>query len=343
MSKEIKIVVDAMGGDNAPAAPIQGAALAVQAKDNIRIVLVGQEKVIREELAKIDGPKDRIEIVNASEVIATGEPPVKSIQEKKDSSLVVAMKLLRNKEADALVTAGNTGSVLVGGQTIVRREKGVLRAPIATVIPTAKGAAILLDSGANVDAKPENLVQFAVMGEAYSNKVMKVEKPRVALLNVGVEEEKGNALTKEVFQLLKARKDINFIGNIEANGVSKGEADVIICDAFAGNIVLKMYEGVAKTLMGVLKETFLSSFGTKIGALLLKGKLKERMKVFDVDRYGGAPLLGLTALVVKAHGNSKPEAFKTAILQCIPFTEAELNVVIRERIAALNEESKQAE
>ncbi len=340
MSELIRIAVDAMGGDNAPAAPVEGAVLAVKAADNIKVILVGKEDVIKRELAKSDYPKDRIEIVNATEVIKTGEPPVKSIQEKKDSSLVVAMRKVRSKEADALVTAGNTGSVLVGGQTIVRREKGVLRAPIATVIPTEKGFALLLDSGANVDAKPENLVQFAIMGEAYSSKALKVSNPRVGLLNVGLEEEKGNALTKEVYQLLKKRKDINFIGNIEANGVSKGEADVIVCDAFAGNMILKMYEGVASTLLKLVKETFMSSAKTKIGALLLKNELKEKLKDYDVNRYGGAPLLGLSALVVKAHGNSKAEAFKTAILQCIPFKEAKLNELIRERIQGTQEKTE---
>ena len=340
MSELIRIAVDAMGGDNAPAAPVEGAVLAVKAADNIKVILVGKEDVIKKELAKSDYPKDRIEIVNATEVIKTGEPPVKSIQEKKDSSLVVAMRKVRSKEADALVTAGNTGSVLVGGQTIVRREKGVLRAPIATVIPTEKGFALLLDSGANVDAKPENLVQFAIMGEAYSSKALKVSNPRVGLLNVGLEEEKGNALTKEVYQLLKKRKDINFIGNIEANGVSKGEADVIVCDAFAGNMILKMYEGVASTLLKLVKETFMSSAKTKIGALLLKNELKEKLKDYDVNRYGGAPLLGLSALVVKAHGNSKAEAFKTAILQCIPFKEAKLSELIRERIQGIQEKTE---
>ena len=333
MSEWIKVAVDAMGGDNAPAAPVAGAVEAVKETEKLKVLLVGKPEMLAAELSKYTYPADRIEVVPASEVIETGEPPVDSIRKKKDSSLVVGLKLVREKTADALVSSGNTGSVLVGGQTIVRREKGVLRAPIATVIPTETGAALLLDSGANVDARPEHLIQFAVMGQAYAQKVMHVEQPRVALLNIGEEEEKGNELTKEVYQLLKARSDIHFTGNIEASGIPKGKADVIVCDAFAGNMVLKMYEGVASTFLKLIKETFMSSAKTKIGALLLKNSLKEKLKAYDVNRYGGAPLLGLTALVVKSHGNAKAESFTVAIRQCIAFKEANLNVLIRERLA----------
>ena len=333
MSTEtIRVALDAMGGDYAPQAPVKGAVEAVKKFENVKVILVGKEEVIKAELEKYTYPGERIEVVNASEVIVTGEPPVKSIREKKDSSLVVALKMVKDKEADAIVTSGNTGSVLVGGQTIVRREKGVERSPIATAIPTEKGAALLVDAGANVDARPDHLVQFAVMGQAYAEKVLKIDKPRVALLNIGAEEEKGNALTKEVYALLSAREDINFIGNIEGNEVSKGKADVIVADGFAGNLVLKMYEGVAATILKTVKDVFMTNAKTKIGALMLKKSLKEKLKECDVNQYGGAPLLGLTALVVKSHGNSKPDAFKTAIGQCVSFIEADLNNVIRERI-----------
>lgn len=333
----IRVALDAMGGDFAPEATVQGAVEAVKTFNNVNVVLVGREADIKTELAKYSYPENRIEIKNATEVIITGEPPVKSIQEKKDSSLVVALKMVRNGEADAVVTAGNTGSVLVGGQTIVRRENGVDRAPIATAIPTEKGAALLVDSGANVDARPDQLVQFAVMGQAYAEKVLKINKPKVALLNIGAEEEKGNALTKEVYGLLRDRSDINFIGNIEGNEVSKGKADVIVADGFAGNLVLKMYEGVASTLLKTVKDVFMTNAKTKIGALMIKGALKDKLKTFDVNQYGGAPLLGLKALVVKSHGNSKPDAFKTAIGQCVDFIEADLNEIIRERINKDNE------
>ncbi len=332
MAEQIRVVVDAMGGDNAPAAPVAGAVAAVTEAQNVSVILVGKEEQIRQELSKYTYPKERITVVHASEVIETGEPPVKSIQQKKDSSLVVGLKMVRHQEAEALVTSGNTGSVLVGGQTIVRREKGVLRAPIATVIPTEKGVALLADSGANVDCRPEHLLQFAIMGQAYSEKVLRVAKPKVALLNNGAEEEKGNELTKEVYQILKEREDINFIGNIEASDIPKGKADVIVCDGFAGNMVLKMYEGVAATLLKLIKEVFLSSTKTKLGAALLQKSLKTRLKAFDINQYGGAPLLGLTALVVKSHGNAKPVSFKVAILQCVAFHEANLNTLIRTRL-----------
>lgn len=338
MSKYITVAVDAMGGDYAPTAPIEGAVEAVNSISNLKILLVGKEEIINDELTKHQYPKDRIEIVDASEVIMTGEPPVRSIQKKKNSSLVVAMKNVRDGKADALVTAGNTGSVLVGGQTIIKRENGVLRAPIATVVPTESGCALIVDSGANVDAKPDNLVQFAIMGQAYAEKAIGIKNPKVALLNVGAEEEKGNVLTKEVYQLLKNREDINFIGNIEGNEVSKGKADVIVCDAFAGNIVLKMYEGVASTFLRLIKDTFMKNAKTKIGALMLKGALKDTLKDYDVNQYGGAPLLGLKALVVKAHGNSKAKSFKTAIMQCITFNESNMNLIIRERINKMHED-----
>ena len=332
MKEFIRVALDAMGGDYAPAAPVEGAVRAVKEFSDVKVILVGKEDVIKNELKKYTYPNDRIEIKNATEVIVTGEPPVRSIQEKKDSSLVVALKAVKAKEADALVTSGNTGSVLVGGQTIVRREKGVERSPIATAIPTEKGVALLVDAGANVDARPDHLVQFAIMGQAYAEKVLNIDKPKVGLLNIGAEEEKGNALTKEVYGLLSSRSDINFIGNVEGNEVSKGKADVIVADGFAGNLVLKMYEGVSSTLMKTVKEVFMTNAGTKIGALLIKNALKEKLKTFDVDQYGGAPLLGLTSLVVKSHGNSKAAAFKTAIGQCVSFIKADLNAIIKERL-----------
>ena len=332
MKKTVRVALDAMGGDYAPAEPVRGAVDAVKKFGSVNVILVGKEDALKAELKKYEYPAGRIEIKNASEVIITGEPPVKSIREKKDSSLVVAMKLVKEGEADAVVTSGNTGSVLVGGQMIVRRERGVERSPIATAIPTETGATLLVDAGANVDARPDHLVQFAIMGQAYAEKVMGINKPKVGLLNIGAEEEKGNALTKEVYALLSARDDINFIGNVEGNEVSKGKADVIVADGFAGNLVLKMYEGVASTLLKTVKEVFMKNAATKIGALMLKGALKEKLKAFDVNQYGGAPLLGLTALVVKSHGNSKADAFRTAIGQCVSFIEADLNEVIRERI-----------
>ncbi len=335
MSERIRIAVDAMGGDLAPAEPIRGAVEALNEREDIEILLVGQKEKIGAELAKHVYDKNRMIPVFASEVIETGEPPVQSIQKKKDSSLVVALYKVRNGEADAVVTAGNTGSVLVGGQVIVRKEKGVMRAPLAPLIPTAKGVSLLIDCGANVDARPEHLVQFAVMGNAYMQAMMGVEKPRVAIVNIGAEEEKGNALVKETFPLLKECRDIHFIGNIEARDIPAGDADVIVTEAFVGNVILKLYEGVSTTLINSIKAGMMSSTRSKMGALLVKPALKETLKSFDVDIYGGAPLLGLRGLVVKTHGSAKGTNFKNTILQCVKFKENDLNGIIRNRLGLI--------
>ncbi len=332
MSQRIRIVVDAMGGDFAPAEPIRGAVEALNERDDIEIVLVGRKEAMAEELVKHVYDKNRMELVFASEVIETGEPPVESIQKKKDSSLVVGLKKIRNGEADAIVTAGNTGSVLVGGQVIVRKEKGVLRAPLAPLIPTAKGVSLLIDCGANVDARAEHLVQFAIMGQAYMESMMGVEKPRVAIVNIGAEEEKGNALVKETYPLLRECKEINFVGNIEARDIPSGAADVIVTEAFVGNVILKLYEGLAGTLVDKIKEGMMSTTRSKIGALLAKPALKETLKSFDVDVYGGAPLLGLRGLVVKTHGSANAKSIKNAIFQCVTFKEKDLGGIIRSRL-----------
>ncbi len=332
MDNIVTVALDAMGGDNAPRAAVQGAVEALNSFENLRVILVGKEDIIKKELEGLAYPTDRLKINNATEVIETGEAPVKSIQKKKDSSLVVAMRLVKDEEADAVVTAGNTGSVLVGGQLIVKREQGVERSPIATAIPTEKGVSLLIDSGANMDTRPSHLLQFALMGQAYAEKMFDKKAPTVGLLNVGAEEEKGNALTKEAYSLLKSRSDINFIGNIEGNEVSKGKADVIVADGFAGNLILKMYEGVSSTVFKSIKEVFMTNARTKLGALLIKNALNEKLKKFDADKYGGAPLLGLRGLVVKSHGNSKADSFKTAIGQCAEFIRQDINGIIKERI-----------
>ena len=332
MSKTVKVVVDAMGGDYAPSEPVKGSVLALKECENLEIILVGKQELIEKELSALSYDKGRLSVVNATEVIITGEPPVQSIQQKKDSSLVVGLKIVRNGEADAFVSAGNTGSVLVGGQVIVRKAKGVLRAPLAPLIPTAKGVSLLIDCGANVDARPEHLVQFATMGQAYMESMLGIEKPRVALVNIGAEEEKGNALVKETFPLLKESSEINFIGNIEARDIPSGYADVIVTEAFVGNVILKLYEGLASTLIKKIKEGMMSSTRGKIGGALAKPALKATLKDFDVDIYGGAPLLGLRGLVVKTHGNSKDTTFKNAIIQCIKFAESDLNGTINNRL-----------
>ena len=328
----IKVAVDAMGGDNAPAAIVKGAVDALQERDNLFVYLAGKEDAIRQELSKYSYPQERIQIVPASQVIETGEPPVNAIRGKKDSSLVVALGLVRKGEADAFVSAGSTGAVLVGGQVMVGKLKGVERAPLAPLIPTLKGSSLLIDCGANVDARSSHLVQFARMGSIYMENVMHIKNPRVALVNIGAEEEKGNALAKETYPLLKACEDINFIGNIEAREIPEGKADVIVCEAFVGNVILKLYEGVAGALMKKVKAGMMSTLRSKIGALLVKPALKKTLKDFDVSEYGGAPLLGLKGLVVKSHGSSDANEIKNSILQCIQFKEQKINEKISEHM-----------
>ena len=332
MSDLLKVAVDAMGGDHAPAAIVKGAVDALQERDNLFVYLAGKEDAIRQELSKYSYPEERIQIVPASQVIETGEPPVNAIRGKKDSSLVVALGLVRKGEADAFVSAGSTGAVLVGGQVMVGKLKGVERAPLAPLIPTLKGSSLLIDCGANVDARSSHLVQFARMGSIYMENVMHIKNPRVALVNIGAEEEKGNALAKETYPLLKACKDINFIGNIEAREIPEGKADVIVCEAFVGNVILKLYEGVAGALMKKVKAGMMSTLRSKIGALLVKPALKKTLKDFDVSEYGGAPLLGLKGLVVKSHGSSDANEIKNSILQCIQFKEQKINEKISEHM-----------
>lgn len=332
MSEITKVALDAMGGDNAPGAIVQGAIDVVVKRQDIHIFLVGQEKVIEEELQRYEYPKEQISIVNATEIIETAEPPVMAIRRKKDSSIVVAMNMVKNGEADALVSAGSSGAILVGGQVLVGRIKGVERPPLAPLIPTQKGVSLLIDCGANVDARPSHLVQFAKMGYIYMKNVIGIENPRVAIVNIGAEEEKGNALVKETFLLLKACEEINFIGSIEAREIPHGEADVIVCEAFVGNVILKLFEGVGSTLISEIKKGLMTNVRSKIGALLVKPTLKETLKKFDASEYGGAPLLGLNGLVVKTHGNSTAKEVANSIIQCVTFKEQRINDKIKEII-----------
>lgn len=325
MADTVNVALDAMGGDNAPDEMIMGAIDAVNKAPDIHVCLVGQEEKINAFLSSCSYNREQISVVNATEVIETGEHPVNAIRKKKDSSIVKALGLVKSGEADAFVSAGNSGAILVGGQTIVGRIKGVERPPFAPLIPTAAGVSLLLDSGANVDARSSHLVQWARMGSIYMENVMGVKNPRVAIVNVGVEEEKGNALVKETFPLLKECPDINFIGSIEAREIPNGGADVIVCDAFVGNVILKLYEGVGSVLIKSVKKGLMSSLKSKIGALLIKDALKSTLKSFDASEYGGAPMLGLKGLVVKTHGNAKAKEVTTSILQCRKFKEQAIN------------------
>ena len=301
----IKIAVDAMGGDNAPGEIVKGAVDAVTERNDITVCLTGQKDVIEKELSKYTYKIEQIEIVDAPEVIETGEPPVNAIRKKKNSSLVVGLNLVKNGEADGF-------------------------------IPTEKGVSLLIDCGANVDARPSHLVQFAQMGSLYMKYVMGIENPRVAIVNIGVEEEKGNALVKETFPLLKECKNINFIGSIEAREIPHGGADVIVCEAFTGNVILKLYEGVGATLIHMVKQGMMATLRSKIGALLVKPALKTTLKAFDASQYGGAPLLGLKGLVVKTHGSSKRTEVRNSIIQCVTFKEQEINEKIKESLTVGN-------
>ena len=314
MAELVKVAVDAMGGDNAPTEIIKGVVEAVHADERVKVFLVGQEDVVEKELAAYSYPAERIEVVHASEVIETGEPPVNAIRGKKDSSIVKGLGLVKSGECDAFVSAGSTGAVLVGGQVLVGRAKGVERPPLAPLIPTENGCSLLIDCGANVDARPSQLVQFARMGSIYMENVMGVKNPTVAIVNIGVEEEKGNALVKETYPMLKE------------------------CEAFVGNVILKLYEGVGATLIKKVKGGMMTNLRSKIGALLVKPALKQTLKAFDLEAYGGAPLLGLKGLVVKTHGSSKSVEIKNTILQCITFQEQDVVGKITASIAAAKEE-----
>ena len=327
-----RVAVDAMGGDNAPFEIVKGAVEAVNNRDDIKVFLLGQIALIENELAKYTYPKDRVEIVDAPEVIEMAEPPVKAIRSKKQSSIVVGMNMVKHKEADAFVSAGSTGAVLVGGQLIVGRIKGIQRPPLAPLIPTEKGVSLLIDCGANVDARSEHLLQFAKIGSIYMENIIGIKNPKVAIVNIGAEEEKGNALVKETMPKLRECKDINFVGSIEARDIPKGDVDVIVCEAFVGNVILKLYEGLASTLLGVVKKGLLSTFVSKVGAMLALPSLKKSLKNFDTTKHGGAPLLGLNGLVVKTHVSSKANEITNSIYQCVAFKEQDINGKIRENI-----------
>lgn len=332
MTEITSIALDAMGGDNAPAEIVKGAVEAIEKEPSMKVFLVGVQEAVEKELIKYQYNKSQIEVVNATEVIETAEPPVNAIRKKKDSSMVVGMKMVKEGKADAFVSAGSSGAILVGGQVIVGRIKGVERPPLAPLIPTEKGVTLLIDCGANVDARASHLVQFAKMGSIYMENVLGVKNPKVGIVNIGAEEEKGNALVKETFPLLKEEKDINFIGSVEAREIPHGQADVVVCEAFAGNIILKLYEGVGAVLIDKIKGGMMSTLRSKIGALLVKPALKQTLKAFDASEYGGAPLLGLNGLVVKTHGSSKSKEVCNTLLQCVTFKKQKINEKIKESI-----------
>ncbi len=318
------IVVDTMGGDNAPGEIVKGAVQAIEGRRDIKLILVGNETSIKSELQNHQYNEEYVSITHASEKIESAESPVMAIRTKKDSSIVVGMKLVKDGIADAFVSAGNTGAVLVGGQVLIGKIKGVERPALAPLLPAKNGVTLLIDCGANVDARASHLVQFAKMGSIYMEHVMGVQSPKVGIANNGAEEEKGNALVKETFPLLKAVDTINFTGSVEARDIPFGAVDVVVCEAFTGNCILKTYEGVGIVLQQAIKEGLMSNFRSKIGALLVKPALKKTLSGFDVTDHGGAPLLGLKGLVVKTHGSAKATEVKNTIQQCVTFKEQKI-------------------
>lgn len=318
----MKIIVDGMGGDNAPYAIVKGTIDAVN-EYGIDVLIVGQESIIRDELSKYSYPAEKVEILDASDVITNDEDPALAIRRKKESSLVKGFKALTDGAGDGIISAGSTGALLAGGLFIVKRIPGIERAALTSVYPTAKGMSLLVDAGANVDCKPEYLKQFALMGSIYMEKVMEHKNPKVGLVNIGVEEGKGNQQVKDAYDLLKNEK-INFIGNVEARSLPSGDVDVIVADGFTGNVILKLTEGMAISIFSILKEKFTEDTKSKMGALLLKSKLKAIKSMMDYREIGGAPLLGTKMPIVKAHGSSDELAFKNGIRQLINFIDKDV-------------------
>ncbi|HBI05103.1 MAG TPA: phosphate acyltransferase PlsX [Paenibacillaceae bacterium] len=323
------IAIDAMGGDHAPKATVEGAIQAAKDWPELRIVLVGDREKIEPFLINNPG---NIEIRHASEVIATDEEPVKAVRRKKDSSLVVAVNMVKNKEVDAVISAGNTGAFMTAGLLITGRMKGIERPALSPILPTTDGAGVLvLDAGANMDARPVHLKQYALMGSIYVEKVMGVSRPRVGLLNVGTEAKKGNELTKEAYSLLES-SSVHFVGNVEARDVTNHVCDVVVCDGFSGNILLKSMEGLAGTFFSVMKQEFLKTTTGKIGAFLLKPAFKRIKLQMDYAEYGGALLMGIRGTCIKAHGSSNPRAIRNAVLQAKKFVENDVNALIAREI-----------
>ena len=333
----MKIIIDAMGGDHAPQSPVEAAVKAVS-ELGVEIILVGKTDVVEKELSQYDYDKDKISIVHAEELITNHEEPAKAVRSKKNASVVVAANMLKNGEGDAMLSMGNTGALLASGLLIVGRIKGVLRPALATLLPSAKGPKMLIDAGANTNCKPENLVQFGIMGSIYMKNVLGIESPTVGLMSNGEEEGKGDELTKETFPLLK-NAPLNFIGNIEGRDVMEGNADVITCDGFVGNVILKTVEGMGHVVSQKVKGIFTKGLFTKLGALFVMKGLNEFKQAMDYREYGGAPLLGTKRPVIKGHGSSDAKAVFSAIYQAKKFVETSVIEDIVNNINCMEDKS----
>ncbi len=332
----MRIVLDGMGGDNAPAEIVKGAVEASKEMSH-EIYIVGKEDEIREELSKYKYKPAQIKVVHAEEVITNEDSPVKAIKRKKDSSMVVGLTMVKNGEGDIFISAGNTGAQVVGGRMVLGRINGIDRPTLASIYPMLGGApSLLVDAGASAESKPHNLLEYGTMGSIYVEKVFGRTNPRVGLVNLGVEESKGTSVTKAAYKQLE-QAPINFIGNVEARKIPTGECDVIVCDGFVGNVILKLTEGLAWNILKRVQKKFLDGTKAKIGALFLKDKLGELKDEFDYTEYGGAPILGVDGAMVKMHGSSNANAVKNTILKGIPYAEEGVVDQIKSAIADLEE------
>lgn len=333
----MKIVLDGMGGDNAPFDIVKGAVAASKEIED-EIIIVGQEALILGELTKYKYDKKKITVCHASEVILNEDAPVKAVRTKKDSSMVVGITMIKNGEADLFISAGNTGAIMSGGLFILGRIPGIDRPAIATTYPIlGRGVSLLVDSGANSECKPNNLLEFATMGSIYMEKVLGVKNPKVGLVNMGIEETKGTTVVKAAYEMLDRNASINFTGNVEARDIPEGVCDVIVCDGFVGNVILKLTEGLAMSILGLLKTKFTAGTISKMGALLLSGKFKELKKEFDYSEYGGAPILGVKGALIKMHGSSNANAVKNTILKGIPYAANKVVHTIENSVLELEE------
>lgn len=335
----MRVILDGMGGDNAPAEIVKGAVEAVNECD-IEIIIVGKEEKIYTELAKLDYDEERISVINATEVIENEDSPVKAVRRKKDSSMVKGLNMLKDGKGDFFVSAGNTGAYMAGALFILGRIPGIDRPAITSIYPILGGEpSIIVDAGANAECKPKNLLDFAIMGGIYMEKVLDRKNASVGLANIGAEEHKGNSLTKETYQLLKKTDIINFIGNVEAREMPFGACDVIVCDGFTGNTILKLTEGFALKMLKELKSRLTSGTKAKVGAMLLADKLKGLKSDMDYTEYGGAPILGVNGHVIKMHGSSDANAVKNAIKKGIIFAEEDVVGKITKSMEALTVET----
>lgn len=333
----MRIILDGMGGDNAPGEIVKGAVEASKLIED-EIVIVGDGDKIEFQLKKYKYSDEKISVKHASEVIENDDAPVRAVRRKKDSSMVVGLNMVKSGEGDLFISAGNTGALMAGALFNLGRIQGIDRPAIASIYPIlgTKKPSLLVDAGANSECKPSNLLEFAMMGSIYMEKVLGRENPKIGLVNLGVEETKGSTLTKAAFGLLE-KSHLNFSGNIEAREVPLGGADVVVCDGFVGNVILKLTEGLAINIVNILKKKFTENARAKMGAVLLSKKLRSLKEEFDYTEYGGAPILGVKGPVVKMHGSSNANAVKNSILKAIPFAEENVVGIISESVFEIEE------